>query len=135
MTINLPNLTRLRTTIAAAPSDLCIMGHVNEETSCGTAHCIAGWADALWPRTRRTLRSIHLATYLGIREAAAVELMLPCDTMSLHAFDYADPDLRKAAMLRVLDDLPTSGWPNWREALEATFTKEEFDFITDNRFA
>lgn len=135
MTINLPNLTLLRTTIAAAPSDLCIMNHVNSKTLCGTAHCIAGWADTLWPRERTTMRSIHLSTHLGITEYAAVELMLPCDMMSLRSFDLADPSLRKAAMLHVLDNLPTDGRPKWREALEATFSRDEFDRITDNRFA
>lgn len=133
-TINLPNILLLRNTIANAHEDLCVMRRVDHETKCGTAHCIAGWAATLWPIDPLTMHSVHLSKHLGISISAAVDLMLPNNIMCLYRFDEMDPQLRKAAALHVLDHLSSDGRPKWREALEHVFPREQFDYITQNRF-
>jgi hypothetical protein len=127
---NVENIRLLREHMDAYPPELFIMGHVTQETDCGTAMCFAGFFEALWGTTAGSeMRSSAIARKLSITPTAAVELMLPDHKLNYERFDESEPAKRKAVMLHVLDTLHETGWPKWREALEIIYDENELRYI------
>jgi|GEM_PF-5893634 len=133
---NAENIRLLREHMDAYPPELFIMGHVTQQTECGTAMCFAGFFESLWgPTPPGSLRSSAIAKKLDIPNSAAIDLILPNSVFSYQHFDASrfddsEPAKRKAVMLHVLDTLHETSWPKWWEALEVIYDENELRHIT-----
>lgn len=118
--MNVDNIKRVRDHIAGLPDTLLDMAFFSMETSCGTSHCIAGWARCLLaPRSRRTDSAVA-QDLLGLSSDEAHDLFY-CG-----GADDNDPAWlsKPSQAVAVLDHLIATGEVDWSVARSAEGSPE-----------
>jgi len=141
--MNTENILKVAAAIAEAPAERFIMGTFltsvenshcytgtrASRTACGTAGCIAGWANLVKFRmvnnpkalTELPTGSFHSIGqhFLGLVGEQSNDLFL-MNNLSISEFDELPGDARKAAAVNVLEHLVKTGKVDWRKAIEKT---------------
>lgn len=108
---NTQNIQKLIDKIKSVSDDLVIMGGWGPSDSCGTAHCIGGWADVI---KRNEKKCQTTGDWLGINcEQTGNLFYLYCIDMELCEFDRYPAHIRKEAVLQVLTKLKDTGKVDW----------------------
>jgi hypothetical protein len=113
--MNVENIQKVRDVIASAPAtklDMSRHGSPSTKRGCGTAGCIIGWANTIWPPASgadKGKRFTHAYEQLGLDFATGQRLALG----DWCAWEIQTAGIKKDEVLSVLDHLIETGEVNW----------------------